>query len=58
MSPSEDLLKGIPKVIVSGKVEFTEEETAQHRRDFEKILKEMGVLKEHESIEDMTRPFR
>ena len=58
MCPSEELLRGIPKAIVTGRVEFTEEEKEQHEKDFEEILKEMGVLQEHESIKDMNRPFR
>lgn len=49
---SEELKRGIPKAIVTGKVEFTKEEEEQNERDFEKILKEYGVMKENESIKD------
>ena len=50
---SEELEKGILKGRVTGKIEFTEEEKEKYDRDFEKILKECGVLKENESIKDM-----
>ena len=51
---SEELRRGIPKAIPTGEfVVFTEEEKRENRRKFEKILKEMGVLKENESLEDM-----
>lgn len=53
---SEELKKGIPKAIVIGKVTFTEEEKSQFDRDFEHMLKEMGVLKENQSIYDMNKP--
>lgn len=50
---SEELKRGIPKAIPTGKkIEYTEEEKEQHDRDFEKILKAAGVMKEHESIKD------
>lgn len=50
---SEELKKGIPKGKVIGKVEFTAEEKEKHDDDFEKILKEFGVLKESDSIKNM-----
>ena len=53
---SEELKRGIPKAVVVGKVEFAEKEMEQHDRDFEKILKQFGVLKENQSIKDMSRP--
>ena len=54
---SEELKKGIPKAIQSGEnVEFTKEEKKKHDEDFEKILKEFGVLKENESIKKMKHP--
>ena len=54
---SEELKKGIPKAIQTGKkIEFTEEEKKKHDEDFEKILKEFGVLKENESIKKMKHP--
>ena len=50
---SEELRRGIPKAIPTGeKVIFTEEEKRKHEEDFEKILKQFGVLKENESIKD------
>lgn len=55
---SEELKKGIPKAVVVDKVEFTQEEHEQHDRDFEKILKQYGVLKGNQSIKDMNRPKR
>ena len=49
--PSEELKRGIPKAIPTGeKIKYTEEEKKQHDRDFEKILREYGVLKENQSI--------
>ena len=51
MCPSEELLKGIPKAIVTGKTAFTEEQ-AQHEKNFEKILKE------NESIKDLNHIFK
>lgn len=54
--PSEELKKGIPKAVVIRHTEFTEEEKEKHDRDFEKILKQYGVLKENESIKDMKHP--
>lgn len=51
---SEELRKGIPKAIPIGeKIEYTEEEKEQHDRDFEKILKQYGILKKNQSIKDM-----
>ena len=49
---SEELKRGIPKAIIVGRVEFTEKEAARHKREFEEILKEMGVIGEKESIDD------
>lgn len=53
---SEELRRGIPRAVVVGKVEYTKEEQEQHDRDFEKILKQFGVLTENQSIKDMNRP--
>ena len=54
---SEELKKGIPKAIPTGeKIKYTDEEKEQHDRDFEKILKQYGVLKENQSIKDMKHP--
>lgn len=50
---SEELRRGIPKGRTIGRVEYTAEEKEQHKRDFEKILREAGVLKEGQSIKDM-----
>ena len=53
---SEELKKGIPKAIPTGrKVEFSEEEKAKIDMDFEKILKQFGVLKENQSIKDLEK---
>lgn len=41
---NEELKKGIPKAVVIGEVSFTEEEKKQNRLEFEKILRENGVL--------------
>lgn len=49
---SEELRRGIPKATVVGHVEFTPEEKERHKRDFERILKELGVLGQDDSIED------
>ena len=54
---SEELKKGIPRAIQTGEtIEYTEEEKEQHDRDFEKILKQYGVLKKEQSIKDMNHP--
>lgn len=53
---SEELKKGIPKGKVTGKKEFTEEERKKYDKDFENILKQHGVLKENQSINDMKHP--
>lgn len=50
---SEELRKGIIKGVTTGHVEFTKEEKEQHDKDFEKILKHAGVLKENESIKNL-----
>lgn len=53
---SEELKKGIPKGRVTGKKTYTAEEKEKHDKDFEKILKEHGILKENQSIKDMKHP--
>ena len=53
---SEELKKGIIGGKVTGKKEFTTEEKEKHDRDFEKILKKAGILKENESIKGMKHP--
>lgn len=50
---SEELRRGIPKATVIGHVEFTPEERERNKRDFERILKEMGVLGPDDSIDDL-----
>lgn len=51
---SEELKRGIPKAVSNGKIKkFTDEEREQHDKDFEKILKTVGVLKENQSIKDL-----
>ena len=53
---SEELKRGIPKAIPTGKkIVFTEEEKKRNRMEFEKILKEFGVLKENETLKDVER---
>ena len=53
---SEELRRGIPKAIPTGKkIEFTEEEKKRNRMEFEKFLKEKGVLKENETLRDVNR---
>ena len=51
---SEELKKGIPKAIVQGKKGFTPEEREQHDAEFEKILRECGVLGENQSLKELT----
>lgn len=54
---SEELRRGIPKGIPTGEKRiFTEEEKEEADRKLERILKSVGVLKEHESIKDMEHP--
>ena len=51
---SEELKRGIPKAIpIGNKRKLTEEEKEKYDRNFEKILREAGVLKEGQSIKDM-----
>lgn len=51
---SEELKKGIPRAIPIGeRIDYTEEEKEQYNRDFEKKLKQYGVLKKDQSIKDM-----
>lgn len=51
---SEELKKGIPLFEMTGEiVKSTKEEKERYDRDFEKILKEAGVLKENESIKEI-----
>lgn len=53
---SEELRRGIPKAIPTGNVrKSTPEEREKADRDFEKILRQFGVLKEGESIKDWKR---
>ena len=54
--PSEELKRGIPRAIVTGHTKYTKEEQEKHDRDFEKILKQNGVLKENQSIKDLKHP--
>ena len=54
---SEELKRGIPKAIVIGKVVYSEAEKEQHDKDFERILKEYGILKENQSIKDMNAVY-
>lgn len=50
---SEELKRGIPKCKVIGHREPTKEEQEKADNDFEKILKNVGVLKENQSIKDL-----
>lgn len=49
---SEELERGIPKAIVTGKIEFTEEENSQNRKNFIKFLKESGYIRNDKNITD------
>lgn len=49
---SEELEKGIPNPIVTGRVEFTQEEKTQNKKEFIKILKRLGFFEDDEFIED------
>ena len=49
---SEELKRGIPKAIVVGHVESSDEERIQHDRDFTKILREYKVINENECVKD------
>lgn len=50
---SEEIKKGIPKAIRTGKFEpITEEDKERCNREAERVLKQLGILKENESIED------
>lgn len=53
---SEELRRGIPKGRTTGRFKSTKEEREQADKDFEKILREAGVLKEGQSIKDMNHP--
>lgn len=52
---SEELKRGIPKATVIGKNHPTEEERKKYDKDFEKLLKEDGILKKDETIEDLKK---
>ena len=53
---SEELKKGIPKAIPTGKkIEFSKEEKIRHDKDMERILKEIGVLAKDETIENVKK---
>ena len=49
---SEELRRGIPRAIVVGKAEDTEEERKRDEEMCENLLKRLGVLEENESIQD------
>ena len=54
---SEELKRGIPRAIPTGeKKDFTDEEKEKNDMDFEKILKQYGILKQNQSIKDMKHP--
>ena len=46
---------GIPKAIVTGHTEFTEEEKKKIEADTEKWLKSKGMIKEDEHVSDFER---
>ena len=51
---SEELKKGIPLFETTGEiVKWTKEDKERYDKDFEKILKEAGVLKENQSIKEI-----
>lgn len=51
---SEELKKGIPLFETTGEiVKRTKEDKERYDKDFEKILKEAGVLKENRSIKEI-----
>ena len=53
---SKELNNGIPKAIVIGKSDFSDDDKAKHDKEFELMLKQFGVLSEDQSIEDMNKP--
>lgn len=53
---SEELKRGIPKATpIGAPTKFTKEEMEKNDADFEKILKEAGVLKENQPISDLEK---
>ena len=55
---SEEMKRGILKgKNIGEKREFTEEEKKEADRKFEKILKEYGVLKENQTLEELRQPI-
>ena len=52
---SEELKKGIPKAKVTGENEVTPAKQKKYDKDFEKILKEYGILKESQSIKNLKK---
>lgn len=44
LKESEELKKGIPKAIVTGKISFTEEEMERHDKALKALIKKTGVL--------------
>lgn len=55
---SEELKKGIIKGVTIGTFEISEEERKKNRKDFEALLKESGVLKDDEFIDENTGKVR
>ncbi len=49
---SEELKRGIPKAIVTGHTEFTEEEKKKNEAAVEKWFKSQGIIKEDEHLSD------
>jgi len=52
---SEELKRGIPKAVVVGHKEWTEEEKKKNDEETEKWLRSMGKLKDGEHIDDFYR---
>ena len=51
---SEELKRGIPKAIPTGKIiEFSEEEKIRHDKDTLRLLKDIGVLDENATLDDL-----
>ena len=52
---SEELKRGIPKGIVVGEVEFSEEEKIEHDEYMLRLLKRIGVLDENATLDDLEK---
>ena len=49
---SEEIKYGVPQAVITGKVKFTEEQRRKNDQNFEKLIKDKGVISEENFISD------